>query len=346
MARQANSAVIGAFVIGAVLLAVAAVVALSDGRFWSHRTTYIAFFDGALDGLDVGAPVTFNGVRIGSVTDVRVVIEPDGTSIRTPVVFDIDARRLHNARGGKVALERDPAGLEEVIRRGLRARLEMQSFVTGQRAVALNFYPDTPARFVGSRRYPEIPTIPSSFDTLTRTLQNLPIETLVTETTRAMRSVEALASAPEIRGSAAKLDRLLADADSLVRTVNGRVDPLATSVEQTAVAARTTMADAQAALAQITPAATAALAEYQALAQEARKAVDHTDTEIGSVAAAARTTLADARTVLGDDSPVRDDLTNALREIAKAARSLRTLADYLDRHPEAIVTGKRQDAHP
>ena len=113
------------------------------------------------------------------------------------------------------------------------------------------------------------------------------------------------------------------------------------------------MADVQAALAQITPAASAALVEYGALAQEARKAVAHTDTEIGSVAAAARTTLADAqgaladaRTVLGDDSPVRDDLTNALREIVKTARSLRTLADYLDRHPEAIVTGKRQEARP
>ena len=353
MARQTSSVVIGAFVLGAVLLAVAAAVVLSGGWFWRHGATHVAFFDGSLDGLDVGAPVTFNGVRIGSVTDVRVVIEPDGTSIRTPVVFEIDVRRLHEAGGGRLTVERGPHGLDGLIRRGLRARLEMQSVVTGQRVVALNFYPDTPARFIGSKRYPEVPTVPSTIDTLTRTLQSLPIDTLVAETIRAMRSVEALASAPEVRSALGKLDRVLGNVDALVRTVHGRVDPLATAVEETAAVARTAMADAQAAITRLAPAASDTLAEYQKLAQDARKAVAHTDAEIGSVAAAARTTLADAqgvlgdaRGVLGDDSPVRDDLTKTLHEMTRTARALRTLADSLEQHPEALLLGKRRDERP
>ena len=64
---------------------------------------------------------------------------------------------------------------------------------------------------------------------------------------------------------------------------------------------------------------------------------------IEKATAAADATLADARSVLGEDSPLRDELSEALKEITKAARSLRTLADYLDRHPEAVVVGKRSE---
>jgi len=333
--HKANQAVIGAFILGALALAVAGVVLLSGGRWFSHGKTLVAFFEGSLEGLDVGAPVTFNGVRIGSVTAVRVVLEPKEASILTPVSFTIEAARLRDGNGAKFVSDKDFPKIELLIERGLRARLELQSLVTGQLAVALNFYPGTPLRLTGlSKHHQEVPTIPSSFDTLTRRLENLPIETLVAQTTRTMQSVEALANAPEVRSALVKLDRVLTDADTLVRTVNAQVDPLATSVQQTAVATQTTMAEAQrtltearAAIAQLTPPANAAIADYRALAQDTRKLI------------------ADADGVLGDDSPVRYDLANALQEMTKAARSLRTLADYLDRHPEALLTGKRPEAH-
>src|SRR5438874_13147894 len=130
--RKANQAIIGAFVLGAVLVAVAGVVVLGSDRFFRHATTFVAYFDGSLEGLDIGAPVTFNGVRIGSVTNVKVVIEADGASIRTPVFFDIDGRRLHDVAGGTIRFEQDAGELDRLIAHGLRARLELQSLVTGQ----------------------------------------------------------------------------------------------------------------------------------------------------------------------------------------------------------------------
>ncbi len=336
MARKANQAIIGAFVLGAVLLAVAGVVVLGGGRFFHHTQTLVAYFDGSLEGLDIGAPVTFNGVKIGSVTDVRVVIDPRDASIRTPVFFKIDARRLHDGGGGRITLQGDFPRLELLIEHGLRARLELQSLVTGQLVVALNFYPNTPLRLTGlSKRYPEMPTIPSSFDRLTRTLEKLPIETLVAETLRTMRSIGALVSAPEVKSALGKLDQVLSDVDGLVRDVNRQIDPLITTLDKTAVATRTTMAETQAALARLTPAASAVIADHQALAQDARKLVAHADARIESLSASVQTTLADAQSVLGEDSPVRYDLADALQEMTKAARSLRTLADYLDQHPEA-----------
>jgi len=349
--RKANQAVIGAFVVGAVLLAVGGVVVLSGDRLFRDTQTVVAYFDGSLEGLDIGGPVTFNGVKIGSVTDLRVVIDPRDESIHTPVFFKIDARHLHDAGGGRITLKRESRRLELLIEHGLRARLELQSLVTGQLVVALNFYPTTPVRLTGrSKRYPEMPTIPSSFDTLTRRVENLPIEALVTETIGTMQSVKALVTAPEVKSALGKLDRALSDFEGLVRTVNGQIDPLMTDLRETTVATRTTMAEAQAAIARLTPAAGAALEEYRALGQDARKAVANADAQIvplvasiEKAAAAADATLTDARSVLGEDSPLRDELSESLQEITKAARSLRILADYLDRHPEAVVVGKRPE---
>ena len=337
--------------LGAVLLAVAGVVVLTGDRLFRHTQTLVAYFEGSLGGLDVGAPVTFNGVKIGSVTNLAVVIDPDDGSIRTPVIFTIDAARLRDGNGTKLAGGKELPKLDTLIARGLRARLELQSLVTGQLVVALNFFPATPIRLLGlSKHHQEMPTIPSSFDTLTRTLESLPLETLVAQTTRTMRSLEALATAPEVRSALGRLDRVLSDVDGVVRDVRGRIDPLVTTVQGTAVAAQTTMADAQktmaemrSAIAQLTPPVGAAIADYQALAQDGRKLVARLDAQVDTLSTSLQTALADAHGVLGDDSPVRYVLANALQEMTKVARSLRALADDLDRHPEALLMGKRPE---
>ena len=91
-----------------------------------------------------------------------------------------------------------------------------------------------------------------------------------------MRSIRALASAPEVKSGLVKLDRVLSDVDKLVRHVDSKIDPLSARVDQAAVETRTTMTQTQAALARLTPAATATLADYQALAQDTRMLVAHT----------------------------------------------------------------------
>ena len=352
MGRKASQAMIGAFIVGAVVLAVAGVVFLSGDRWFRHTETVVAYFDGSLEGLDVGAPVTFNGIKIGSVTDLRVVIDPTEASMRTPVFFKIDTGRLRDGDGAKLAAAKALPKLEVLIAHGLRARLELQSLVTGQLVVALNFHPNTPIRLTGlSKHHPEMPTISSSFDTLTRRLESLPIAALVAQTIRTIQSVEAVATAPEVKSALVRLDRLLADADGVVRDVGGRIGPLVASVQGTTVAAQTTMGEAQktlaemrTAIAQLTPPATAAIADYRALAQDARRLVARADAQIDAVSASLQSALADAHGLLGADSPVRYDLANALQEMTKAAKSLRVLADYLDEHPEALLTGKPSDA--
>ena len=140
-----------------------------------------------------------------------------------------------------------------------------------------------------------------------------------------------------MKSSLVKVDGVLGDVDKLVRHVDSKIDPLSARVDQAAVETRITMAQTQAALAQLTPAATATLADYQALAQDTRKQIDVLATSLQQA-------LADTHSVLGDDSPLRYDLANTLQEMTKTAKSLRTLAEYLERHPEALLMGKQRDA--
>jgi paraquat-inducible protein B len=82
------------------------------------------------------------------------------------------------------------------------------------------------------------------------------------------------------------------------------------------------------------------------------KAVDHIDTgvtpELRSALVEFRRALASAdrvlnntdATLLGPDAPVQFELRDALQEVARAARGVRVLADYLERNPGALIRGK------
>src|SRR5713226_10746088 len=94
MARQPKKAVIGAFVVGAVALAVVAIVVFGSGRFFQKRFTFVMFFSGSITGLSVGSPVEFRGVRVGQVTKIAAVFDPQALSIAIPVYIEIDPKSL------------------------------------------------------------------------------------------------------------------------------------------------------------------------------------------------------------------------------------------------------------
>jgi paraquat-inducible protein B len=81
----------GAFVLGAIILAVASLVVFGGGNFFKSTQTWVAHFDESIKGLSVGAPVTFRGIRVGSVTDIDVVLDREWGRVAMPVTFEIEA---------------------------------------------------------------------------------------------------------------------------------------------------------------------------------------------------------------------------------------------------------------
>jgi len=357
---------IGAFVLGAVVLGVAALVVFGGGKFFRTAQPLVAYFEGSLKGMAIGAPVTFNGVKIGSVTNFKVIIDTKKTgsnisattTITTPVYFVIDADRLYSATGEKITFRKNAAGLRTLYEKGFRAQLEVQSLVTGQLEVALNFYPGTPLRLTGlSKDVPEVPTIPSSIEKLSKTLERLPLDEIVADVHQTLDAINKLANAPEIRTTlrdlsraVANADRLAANADKLVLAVTAEVPALMGNVTKTTDSAQATLKELQAVVTRVGGVAETALAQYQQLAANADAQLGPLMANVSKITVSADKTLLQAERALtsvesaiNEDSPLRYDVVKALREVQSAARSLRILMDYLDQHPESVISGKRAE---
>ena len=91
MSKEPRYAWIGAFIIGAVGVLVAAIVFFGRGRLFENTGTYIAFFSGSVKGLQAGAPVSFRGARVGTVKDLSIVYKADRDELVIPVLLELDA---------------------------------------------------------------------------------------------------------------------------------------------------------------------------------------------------------------------------------------------------------------
>ena len=171
MSRKANKTVIGAFVVGAVVLLIVGIVVFGSGLLFKVSDKYILFFDGSVKGLSVGAPVIFRGVQIGNITQISLVYEPQDRNVLIPVVIDVELSRV---KGVPEKFGYPDYAL--LVKEGLRAKLEIQNFITGQLMLSLDFYPDKPEKLYGLiRTYPELPTLPISPD-IFEAMNELPIK--------------------------------------------------------------------------------------------------------------------------------------------------------------------------
>lgn len=392
MASRANPAVIGGFVLGAIALAVVGLVVVGGGRFFQHRQFWEAYFDESIKGLAIGAPVTFRGVKVGTVTDIRVIVNrhvtPDKAStdiMRTPVFFEISADRIGDTSGSDVRFEKDAAGVKRLFDFGLRAQLELQSLVTGQLGINLDFHPGAPMKLTGlSLKYPEFPTIPSTMAALGRSLDDLNLNEVAQDIRQTVKGIEKLVNSPEVKqifvsanATLARVDALAANADAKIATLGPALEKATAALNETLESVRVL---AQNVNHQTVPAASQALQDVGQLARriesetvpganqllgDARQVARRLDAEtvpavnqlVGQVqhlAASFETTTEAIRLAVEQiqqlattaDSAVQDrqpllfQINTALQEVSGAARSFRALADYLVRHPEALLFGK------
>ncbi len=355
MSKQANPKIIGAFVIGAIALVVAGVLVFGSGRFFKERKNFIMYFQGSVQGLSKGAPVAFKGVRIGSVTDIKVFFDTQDMVPRIQVFVEIEPDRLTQTHG--VPLDqlmegaKDKTILGYLVEKGLRAQLDLQSLVTGQLYVNLDFFPDKPARYVSNETsYPEIPTVPSSLEVLSKTVEQLPISELASKANKALRGIERLVNSPELKEIVDSTKASMKNIQEITLAVNEQVKPLLAGVDTTLAETRGLMKDLRV---QVNPLAS----EAKELAKGTREVLRTIDRNLTGLASSMEKTLTAAQLALkkaegalgglegavGDDSRLRFEFSNALKELTMAARSVRTLADYLDRHPEALLHGKGEE---
>jgi paraquat-inducible protein B len=354
MSKQANKTTIGVFVVGAVVLAVAAIIVFGSGKFFVKTELYVAYFPGSVKGLRVGAPVVFRGVKIGEVTQMKLYSVRKDMSIEIPVIFKVDSDSIQNV--GSVAEtgeESEVQHMEALIKMGLRARMDMQSFVTGQKMINIDFYPDTPVRLLGKEGVNlgedifELPTIKTLEQEIGKTLEEVPIGELAESLRNSMKGIENFVTSEEFGKSLHYFKQTLKDARDLVRHVDEKIDPLFADVEQT-------LKDAQAVLRNVDSQVDPLAGSIIQTSDEARKLVNNVNKRVRpvqadlakttkSLRAALETTedsLEEVDGMLSENSEFRYQIDIFLREITLMARSLRSFADYLERNPDALIRGK------
>ena len=124
MSKRANPAMVGGFVLGGLALAVAGILFFGGGSFFSQTQRFVVYFDGSVNGLQVGSPVKFAGVEIGSVQRIAVIGDvTEGFDAYTETVVEIDRSRF-DQRGPMPS----DAGqrMDMLADAGLRARLQQR----------------------------------------------------------------------------------------------------------------------------------------------------------------------------------------------------------------------------
>ncbi len=323
MSRKANPTLIGLFVVGAVGLFVLAAFLLSDGTLFSKKRHYVLFFENSVTGLTVGSPVSFRGVKVGSVTDITLRVDPETEQIYIPVEIEIEPRRFSIASGNG-AEPSEHFDLQSLVDRGLRAQLQIHSFITGQLFIQLDYYPDEPPRYAGAlTRYPEIPTVPSLLDKLGGKLQNYGYEKLLDNLAATMTGLERLVNSPELMETIRSFNQVLKEVNALVANLDKQVPTLSTGMNTTLMEAQKTLV-------------------------EIRNVTTRLDGHAEQMAASFENSMAEANDAfralgeqLSDDSELHYQLSRALQELTESARALRVLADTIERNPETLLKGKR-----
>ncbi len=324
MTKKTNPKLIGGFVVGAIVLVVAGVMIFASGKFFAEKDRWVLFFSGSVKGLTLGAPVTLEGVNIGTVTDVKVVLDRETLKFYTPVYIEVFPDRIKDI-GEYVAEEAaDPEEvIKSLVQRGLRGQLDLQSLLTGKLQVSFSMHPGSEVYYAGiDKSVPELPTRPTAIQQLAKTLENIDLKGMAEDIWNTLAAIEKLATSPELAEAVTSLNNTLKDFGKLARNVDGRVGPLTTSIEET-------MRDTQKLVNNVDAQMDPTFAQLQDTLKTAEAALQN-----------AKLALAGVDDVVGVDSAFMWELNNTIRELQSMARQVNALVSLLRRQPDSIIRRK------
>jgi paraquat-inducible protein B len=268
-----------------------------------RRIKFVSYFTGAVSGLAVGSPVTFQGLHVGQVTGIGLEYDPTADALRVPVHYDVEPQRIRNV---KLAEARGPLeNTRMLVERGLRAELKSANLLTGAQEVALSIDPKAePATLGQEGDVLVMPSVAGGFagieaaaNQLLTKLSQMPFEQIGRNLNDTLEGASGLVNSPELAQTVVKLRATLSSADDVVRQVRAGVGP--------------------------------ALKQLPAIAADLQASLARVGTLMGSV-----------NTAYGADSKFNRDLDRLVLQLNDTATALRWLADLLTRHPEALARGR------
>ena len=271
---------------------------------YSHKIPLVAYFPGSVRGLGAGAEVTLHGLKVGQVTDVKLVYSPAKDAILAPVHFEVEPERFVGI--GRQVVQDTGAGVQMMVNRGMRATLQSANLLTGQMLVSLDLVPDAPPATVtmedGSFVVPTAESggfsgLEASATELLRKVNTIPFDSLGRNLNDMSAGLNNLVNGPDLKQVLASLKTTLGSVQDTVQNLNAGLTPAAKKLPDIAEGLQKTVTDAN-------------------------------------------RLILSVQTGYGDNTQFNRDLDHLLIQLSDAARSVRALADLLSRHPEALIKGR------
>lgn len=333
MSKKANPALVGAFVLAAVALTVAAVIALGSIKFKDNTFRCVAFFTGSLYGLDLGAAVTFRGVTIGRVSEIRINFDQQQNNYIIPVYIDIEQTQALEDNQANRNPETLRNMIQQLIGQGLKAQLKTSSLLTGKLYIDLAFFPDTEVGLHSKDpELIEIPTQPSGLEQITQKLESLPLSEILNKTASALDGINSIINSTETRHALQALDSTLDRLDTLLAKADAELPGLTVELKKGLTNFSTLSVTASTFL-------KTADKELPPMSRD----LQHLLTSLNGTATALTQTLNNIEQITAKDSLLSYQVTSSLQEIERAASSIRQLTDYLQQNPNALLFGQGED---
>lgn len=325
---QRNAAAIGAFALGGLLLVVAAIVMFGATDLFVTPSRAVIYFDRSVAGLQTGSPVTYRGVPVGSVE--RIAVKVNSQTFQTVTSVFVVLRPSDLIVDGKNTRDLND-GVAELVARGLRATLELQSLITGQLYVDLSLAPEAvsgPAQ-VSLDDLPVIPVVRSDLEALQAELSALKIAELAALAQRVLTRFDGLTEELQLVVSAAQTE---------IRDTGQGVQNAA---DATASFARASEASVRAIEGELT----ATLVELRDLLSAGKAEISGIGTTVARINETAESIEDVARnlnSMLDPNAATHRHLESALRDLAATASALKEFARQIERNPNALILGTDQ----
>ncbi len=330
MKTKVSPAVIGAFVIGGFALLFLALISFGGVSFFSKPQRFVVLFDESVHGLDLGSPVKLRGVRVGRVVDLNLRYDARSGRSVVAVVCEIAKDALTDGRGAGIDVA-NRGELQRLVDRGLRAQLGVLGLATGLLYVELDVV--DPKEFPAEKPAPDgglvvVPALPSAISAFQASASEIlskikrvdfnglteELKALVSQTRRQMVEVDVRATVEQWRKTGAALEALASD-----------------------------------------PAIRRTLDELNAAAKDVRTAVARLDGQIEPAGRELAQTMAEVRRSLqafnaaadstrgfiASQSGLGADVGVTLGRLNEAAEAVTRLAEFIERNPNALLTGRR-----
>jgi paraquat-inducible protein B len=323
MSKKANTFSIGLFVIAAFVLGILTFLFFGSTNLHRDTVTLIATFRGSTNGLREGAKVKAYGVEVGVVRQIKLHRMERTSEVVIPVLMEIDLDHVGSLLGHSRLTDQTRAECLAVLEQDAHATLQLDSFVTGLLYVEIIFSQSGEGFILESERfsgYRAMPTLPTEMDVFIKALQNIAanlgdtdIVSLVEETKATVVDIRTALRSLELEALRANVDALLDETRTLVSSPE--LTSLATNLSK-------------------------ALESFQTLSESVSAQAGNTFAQLNRALGELESASAGARTWLDPSNALYNEALQALDEISGAARSLRILAEYLERNPNALITGK------